>query len=229
MSSFAAIRGFVLVAGAALAAATSHATLIYGSGRLNAEVLRATCSTTSPEGETTSAACSPAGWSPTLEPGSSALMVATIGYHYADEGRRLSSPASIQVSDRGSVMASFESAVLYGITSADSCGVFQGGVHCSTDIVPFDAYIDVDAQFPLFLSNNDHAESVSGELTVSTGWQWDPPADFPFSPGATMAPTLFVDVWGIAHAVPEPGTWVLMAWSLLGLVVAAHRRRRVQD
>ena len=42
-----------------------------------------------------------------------------------------------------------------------------------------------------------------------------------------MTPTLSVDVWGIAQAVPEPGTWALMVGPLLGLVVFARRMRQV--
>ncbi len=152
-------------------------------------------------------------------------MTATISYSYADDGRRLDSPASLQVSHTGSVAASFESAVLYSVTSASYCGIFHGGLHCSEDITPHDVYFDVAASYPLFLSNNDVAEAVSGEFEVTTGWLWQPPRSF-YGQGYTLTPTLSVDVWGIAHAVPEPSTWALMIGPLLGLGVFAGRRRK---
>ena len=155
-------------------------------------------------------------------------MTATIGYSYADDGWPLDSPASIQVSHTGSVGASFEYAVLYSVTSASSCGVFHGGLHCSDDITPHGVYFDVAARYPLFLSNNDEAEAVSGQFQVTTGWRWEPPDRF-YGQGYTMTPTLSVDVWGIAQAVPEPGTWALMVGPLLGLGVLARRRRKLLD
>jgi hypothetical protein len=227
LAVLACVRNRVLAVVAALACTAPQAALIYGSGRLEADVLGASCSTTSPDGTTTSVPCEPGGWSPTLEPGWSALMTATIGYSYADDGRRLDSPASIQVSHTGSVAASFESAVLYSVTSASRCSIFHGGDHCSIDSVPYDAYFDVAATYPLFLSNNDAVEAVSGEVEVTTGWLWQPPASF-YGQGYTLTPTLSVDVWGIAHAVPEPSTWALMIGPLVGLGVFARRRRKLQ-
>jgi hypothetical protein len=225
LAVLAAARNHVLAAVAALGCMAPQAAVIYGSGRLEADVLGAACSTTSPDGTTTSVPCESGGWSPTLEPGWSALMTATIGYSYADDGRRLDSPASIQVSHMGSVTASFESAVLYSVTSASRCSIFHGGDHCSIDSVPYDAYFDVAASYPLFLSNNDVAEAVSGQFEVTTGWLWRPPSNF-YGQGYTLTPTLSVDVWGIAHAVPEPSTWALMIGPLLGLGVFARRRRK---
>jgi hypothetical protein len=215
-----------LLAVAALGCTAPRAALIHGNGHLEANVLGAACSTTSPDGITTSAPCDPAGWSPTLDPGWSAVMTATIGYSYADDGRRLDSPASIQVSPTGSVVASFEYAVLYGVTSASFCGTFRGGLHCSDDITPHDVYFDVAASYPLFLSNNDDAEAVSGQFHVTTGWRWEPPSMF-YGQGYTLTPTLSVDVWGISQAVPEPSTWALMLGPLLGMGVFAGRRRRL--
>ena len=129
------------------------------------------------------------------------------------------------MSHTGSVGASFEYAVLYSVTSASSCGVFHGGLHCSDDITPHDVYFDVAARYPLFLSNNDEAEAVSGQFQVTTGGRWVPP-DRVYGQGYTLTPTLSVDVWGIAHAVPEPSTWALMIGPLLGLGVFAGRRRK---
>ena len=226
MTVVAAVRNCLLAVVAALGCTAPQATVIYGSGGLEADVLGAACSTTSPDGITTGVPCDAAGWSPTLEPGWSALMTATIGYSYADDGRRLSSPASIQVSLRGSVMASFESAVLYSTTSTSPCYISRGGAHCSRDVAPYDAYFDVAPRYPLFLSNNDVAEAVSGQFEVTTGWLWDPPGNF-YGQGYTLTPTLSVDVWGIAYAVPEPSTWALMIGPLLGLGVFARRRRKL--
>jgi hypothetical protein len=226
MTVVAPVRNGLLAVAAALACTAPQATVIYGSGRLEADVLGAACSTMSPNGVTTSVACDPAGWSPMLEPGWSALMTATIGYSYADDGRMLGRPVSLQVSDTGSVMASFESAVLYSVTSASPWKVLHGGVHCSNDLVPYDRYFDVAARYPLFLSNNDDAEAVSGQFEVTTGWRWEPPGSF-YGQGYTLTPTLSVDVWGIAYAVPEPSTWALMIGPLLGLGVFAGRRRKL--
>jgi hypothetical protein len=221
----AAIRNGSLAV-AALAWTAPQAAVIDGNGRLHADVLGAACSITSPEGIATSAPCDAAGWSPTLDPGWSASMTARIGYRYADDGRPLDSPASIQVSPTASVGASFEYGVLYSITSASSCGVFHGGVHCSDDITPHDVYFDVAASDLLFLSSNDDAEVVSGQLSVTTGWRWQPPDNF-YGQGYTLTPTLSVDVWGISQAVPEPGTWALMVGPLLGLGLFARRRRKI--
>ena len=109
-----------------------HASLIYGNGRLEADVLGASCTTTSPDGITTTVSCDPAGWSPTLEPGWPALMTATIGYSYADDGLRFDGlPRPIQVGTRNVVDAPFEFAVLYADTSVSDCARFSGNAdHC---------------------------------------------------------------------------------------------------
>ncbi len=226
MVVLAAARNHVLAAVAVLGCMAPQAAVIYGSGRLEADVLGAACSTTSPDGTTTSVPCDPAGWSPTLDPGWSALMTATIGYSYEDDGRLLDRPASIQVSHTGSVATSFEYAVLYSVTSASYCGILHGGLHCTDDIAPHDVFFDVAASYPLFVSNNDAAEAVSGQFSVTTGWRWEPPGRF-YDQGYTLTPTLYVDVWGISQAVPEPGTWALMIGPLLGLGVFARRRRKL--
>jgi hypothetical protein len=200
-----------------------HAALIYGNGRLEADVLGAFCTTTSPQGITASVSCDAAGWSPSLEPGWSALMTATIGYSCADEGRRLVSPASLQVSHTDSVTASFESAVLYSETSASDCARFHDGLHCTEGTTPYDVYFDVAESYPPFLSNNDDAEAVSGQFKVTTSWRWEPPGGF-YGQGYTLTPNLYVGTWGIAYAVPEPGTWALMLGPLTGLAWLSRRR-----
>ena len=170
MAVLAAAPNHVLAVVAVLGCMAPQAAVIYGSGRLEANVLGAACSTTSPDGTTTSVPCEPGGWSPTREPGWSALMTATIGYSHKDDGRLLDRPASIQVSHTGSEAASFEYAVLYSVTSASHCSIFHGGLHCSDDIAPHDVFFDVAASYPLLLSNNDDAEAVSGQFSVTTGW-----------------------------------------------------------
>jgi hypothetical protein len=224
MTRAATVRTCFLAVVVAMGCTAPHAASIYGSGRLEADVLGASCTTTSPEGVTTSVSCDAAGWSPTLEPGWSALMTATIGYSYADDGRRLSSPTSLQVSHMGSVTASFESAALYSETSASDCARFHGGLHCSDGTTPHDVYFDVAENYLLFLSNNDYAEAVSGQFKVTTGWRWEPPGGF-YGQGYTLTPNLYVSTRGIAYAVPEPGIWALMLGPVIGLAWLSRRRR----
>jgi hypothetical protein len=194
---------------------------LLGNGRLSAAVTGADCSVTSPDGATTSVPCEASGWAPTLEPGSTASMTATISYSYADDGRPLGHPGYFQVGSAGSAMATFESAALYPYTSASDCWWVLG--HCQT---LYDEYFG-DVAYPIFLSNNDHAENVSGEIAVTTGWRWYPPTQY-YGQGYTLTPNLFVDVWGmtLTPAIPEPSTWALMLGPLLGLALFARRRRR---
>jgi hypothetical protein len=224
MTRVVADRNCFLALVVAMGCTAPHAALIFGNGRLEADVLGASCTTTSPEGITTSVSCDAAGWSPTLEPGWSALMTATIGYSYVDDGRRLGNPAPLQVSFTQSMMTTFESAVLFAETSASECAAFHGiANHCGSS-VPYDTYFGEYGFPPLFLSNNDHAEDVSGQVTVATGWKWEPPSIY-YGQGYTVTPNLYVSTWGFAYAVPEPGTWALMLGPLIGLAWLSRRRR----
>ena len=224
MTVLAAIRKSLLAVVATLACTASHATLINGNGRLEADVLGASCTTTSPDGITTGVPCDPGGWSPTLEPGWSALMTATIGYSYADDGLRFDHPRPIQVGTRNFVDAPFEFAVLYAETSNSDCARFSGNADSCGSSVPYDTYFGQYHFPPLFISNNDHAEDVSGQITVTTGWKWEPPSIF-YGQGYTLTPTLFVSTYGFADAVPEPQTWALMLGPLIGLAWLSRRRR----
>jgi hypothetical protein len=224
MTRAATVRNCFVAIVAAMGCTAPHASLIYGNGRLEADVLGASCTTMSPDGITTSVPCDPAGWSPTLEPGWSALMTATIGYSYADDGLRFDHPRQIQVNTRSFVDAPFEFAVLYAETSNSDCARFSGNAdHCDGLSVPYDAYFGQYHFPPLFISNNDHAEDVSGQITVTTGWKWDPPSAF-YGQGYTLTPNLFVSTYGFADAVPEPSTWALMLGSLAVLGWRVRRR-----
>jgi hypothetical protein len=203
------------------------ATNILGRGQLEASVTSAACTITWPDGAITDVACSPTGWSPTLTPGSSASMTATVDYHYEDNGLPLPIPQSLQVTDRASVGATFESAVLYVETSHFDACRFGTAPHCSTDIFPYDHYFDRDPQWVVFLSNNDHPESVNGQVTVTTEWEWLLPTGYS-GPRAPQTINLHVSTWGIAYAVPEPSTWVLMLGSLTMLIWRVRRRPDMQ-
>ena len=217
------VRNCFIAVVVAMGSTAPQASLIDGNGRLEADVLGASCTTTSPDGITTSVPCDPAGWSPTLEPGWSALMTATIGYSYADDGLRFDHPRPIQVNTRSFLDAPFEFAVLYAETAYSDCARFSGNAdHCGSS-VPYDTYFGQYHFPPIFISNNDHAEDVSGEITVTTGWKWDPPSIF-YGQGYTLTPHLFVSTHGFADAVPEPSTWALMLGSLAVLGWRVRRR-----
>lgn len=184
---------------------------------LDASVVSATCSLTTSEG-TTSVPCQPQGWSVMLQPGWSAQMVATITYDYADDGLPLDRPGGFQLDSSGLFMrfVDHEAGAVYVQTSHLTC-------RYSSCQPPPGLEFTGWGFGPFIVSDNDVPDRVSGSFVVTTGAinVSDPQYAMSFSP------TIYVSEFEMAFsgvpAIPEPGTWVLMAAGLAGL--ALWRRR----
>lgn len=196
---------------------------------IEATLTGATCSITTADGATTTAPCDPKGWTAVLGPGWSAQMTATIHYNYSDDGLplELSLPPSpltqFQLDPFGFsiLQLEFEAGAIYTFTSQTHCHVRTSP--CG-NIAPGgnDLYFGEYGFPPVFVSHNNFAEDVSGDISVTTGVQWLPSS---IGQGVTWSHTLFVDPsTQVASAIPEPATWALMIGPLLGLGWLCRRR-----
>jgi hypothetical protein len=202
---------------------------------IEASITGVGCTLTSPDGAKMNVPCEASGWMPTLGAGWSADMVATIAYSYHDDGLALSwdgqsaRPYWLYLGHNGYpiLYPDFESAAIYVDTYPTTNGCFSRYGLCPEryrDGVHFTGH---QTYPPIFLSSNDFAEDVNGELLVTTGARYEPVGQF--GPGVvpSWSPTVFMDlrtqVISVA-AVPEPSTWALMIGPLLGFALLAHRR-----
>jgi hypothetical protein len=191
---------------------------------LQADVVGATCTVTTPEGTTTAVPCSADSWVVALQPNWSAQMVATIEYAYADDGLPLARPEGITIEPNLSVRHVFyEAGALYVHTSRCS------GRGCETGR-DWEQYTGQPNFYPpVFISDNEIADSLNGTLTVSTGAFFASPP--PLVPPYTWSPTIFVGIGLLSEltfsgVIPEPSTYVLMLLGLGAVASTALRRSR---
>lgn len=201
---------------------------------LDAHVVGATCTVTTHEGMTTVLPCSPDSWVVALQPNGSAQMVATIDYAYADDGLPLDRPQGITIQPHGGVRTVFyEAGALYVVTSRCSAGPI-----CETGR-GWEQYTGAGNFYPpVFISDNEIADSLSGTLTVTTGALNNANEYGLFLP-RTWSPNIHVSLNSLSTLVfsgvepttpiPEPGTFVLMLLGLAALASSAVLRcsRRV--
>jgi PEP-CTERM motif len=192
---------------------------------LEAHVVGATCTVTTSEGITSAVPCSADSWVVALQPNWSAQMVATIDYTYADDGLPLPGQGGFFQMDSGGFSNRFvdhEAGALYAITS--NC------IHRYCAHPPGQDYSGWSGFPPVFLSDNDEAERLSGTLTVATGASFNPSfPNFPGSWGANIFVSLQQSTWSVddpVGAIPEPSTFVLMLLGLGALASPARRRSR---
>lgn len=195
---------------------------------LEATTTSANCSITTLEGTTTTVACDPAGWTAVLGPGWSAQMTATIHYEYSDNGLPLHGSAgrrpTFQLDPFGFSLLEleFEAGAIHAFTHWTHC-------HARTtscgEIAPGggDQYFGEYGFPPVFVSHNEVADDVSGDISVTTGVRWDA-ASLYYGLGITWSHTLFVNPSTQVAAIPEPATWLLMVGPLLGLGWLGRRR-----
>ena len=192
---------------------------------IEASVTGATCSITALDGSMTTTPCDPAGWVAVLSPGWSAQMTATINYSYEDDGLPLGDSHPFFQTDHygiGGVEPRFEAGAIYTLTNSSHCYTRYSTL-CGN--LPGDEYFGESGYPPIFLSNNDVADDVSGELSATTGVRWNPPSAF-YGQGYYWTPTLYVSTWTMVASIPEPSTWALMLVPLLGLGLLGVRRHR---
>lgn len=183
---------------------------------LDFSITSATCTLTTPSGSSQVPCGGSSGWSGTLQPGWSVMVVVNVAYHYTDDGLLLPSPARIQTNELGGgVIATHESGVLYA-------NVLPTCARSGCGIIP-DITTNSPRFGPVFLSNNDAPEDVTGTATLSLTAVW--PSNF--APITWSGPVGFFVVTGPVNsvtAIPEPATWVLMAVPLAALMLVRRRR-----
>jgi PEP-CTERM motif len=219
----AALRRLVTMCGvvAAMALATQPA---WAKATLEAHVVGATCTVTTSEGMATSVPCSADSWVVALQPNWSAQMIATINYTYADDGHALATPQGITIDPPHVRTVFYEAGALYVETSRCS------GRGCETNR-PWEQYTGWPNSYPpVFISDNDIADSLSGTLTVTTG-ALNNADNYGINPPVTWSPNIFVALGPLSEftvsGIPEPSTFVLMLLGLGALGSAALRRSRV--
>jgi PEP-CTERM motif len=224
----AALRRLALRTGTMVAMAL-HLPSAQAEATLEAHVVGATCTVTTPEGTTSVVPCSADSWVVALQPNWSAQMVATIEYTYADDGLPLARPQGITIQPHGSVLEVFnEAGALYKNTS--TCV----GYYCETGR-GWEVYTGAGNYYgPVFISANEVADSLTGTLTVTVGALFDglPPYYEPY----TWRPNLYVSLDALSvltfsgeepvTAVPESGTFALMLMGLGAVGSVALRRTR---
>ena len=226
----AALRRLMTMSGV-LAAMALPSQSAEAKATLEAHIVGATCTVTTNEGTTTVVPCSADSWVVALQPNWSAQMVATIEYAYADDGLPLARPQGITIAPNGGVRTVFyEAGALYVNTSF--CAQFGNVCQTGRD---WESYTGSRNFYPpVFISDNEIADSLSGTLTVSTGAFFAPPP--PIFPSYTWSPNIFVALGSLSAltfsgiepvvAIPEPSTSVLMLLGLGALASAALRRSR---
>jgi PEP-CTERM motif len=207
-----------LLCGVALAVLLSPSA--HAAATLDAQIVNVTCTVTTSEG-TLVLPCSAGSWVVALQPGWRALMTATIEYAYTDDGLALASIGGFQmdVAGFGTRLVDHEAGGLYAMTS--NCI----SRYCSHP--PGQDYFGASGFPPIFLSDNDVAESVNGLLTVSTGAELSPQSPFGWNP------TVFIGLRSQTFAgldpvtaVPEPSTLCLWLLSLAALAWTVRQRPR---
>ncbi len=204
----------------------------YAEATLEAQVVGATCTVTTSGGTTTAVACSADSWVVALQPGWSAQMVATIDYTYADDGLPLASPGFITTASGGGGVETvfYEAGALYAATSFCLEGCDNGRY--------WESWTGSNGFPPVFVSDNQIADSLSGTLTVTTGAHNISTTSDIFNPPVTWSPNVYIAIGsgpvapltfsGIepVGAIPEPSTFALMLLGLGALGATAVRRSR---
>lgn len=173
------------------------------------------CTLTAPGGATSVVPCSTTQWSPSLQPGWSATISATVDYHYTDDGLPVAGAVLIDLTTGGFVPVTHESAGLYYFTQP-ACG--RGG--CTPQIPPA---LELSGATPLgavFVSNNDVPDDITGSRTLSLTASL--PAGTPYSWGGELA--FAIPSATVVNSVPEPSTWALFGVSLATLAFVRRQR-----
>jgi hypothetical protein len=218
IAAVASVAATLLAASPAVAGqdlpALSKATLDY--------TLSVTCTLTSPSGSS-NVPCSSTLWNVSLQPGWSATMAATWGWHYTDDGLPLERGGTLLItgsgpSAGGARPALYESAGIYA-QALPICG--RGG--CS----PRPPNMSGDLGFlAVFESDNSMPDDITGSrtLTVTATWSENEVFDWTGQFGFFQPPGYPYFTVNSAPPIPEPSTWALFGVSLAALAFVRRRR-----